>query len=305
MQWMLAAASYIFTYLIVTGTHPVFSFFLVLTVLWLTFRNSTVEPLPRFKIMKWSLVYTTPIASIPWRDLCLTPYLEPVTEPIPALLLLIFNVTTTAVVLCVNRKLKAAAGSSEPKDKMTLHKNRKQQLQNELGLVKAGLTGELLVAKELEKLPDSYYVLNDVPLSAEDLALQVDHVVVGPVVVLAVETKHISGVVHSFDEGILVSRGGTGSEVKTEGDPRRQARFNAKQLSERLGCRVTALVVLSHPQGAWQGPDEGCPVLHLSRLLHFILVELPRTVRDRESIELLARQVHSLALSFEKEAAAD
>jgi len=183
---------------------------------------------------------------------------------------------------------------------------KKPELEGELQRVKAGLEGELLVAGELEKLPGSYYLLNDVPLSPKDRTLQVDHVVVGPAGVLALETKHISGVVQPFDEGILVKREGAASprtEVRTEGDPRRQARFNAKKLSELLALPVKPVVVLSHPQGAWQGAgEEGCPVLHLSDLLRYILVELPRTMKDEERIASVAGTVHSLALTAEEKA---
>ena len=134
--------------------------------------------------------------------------------------------------------------------------------------------------------------------------MQVDHVVVGPAGVLALETKYISGAVYPFDEGILVERsaGNTrGTEVKTEGDPRKQARFNAKKLSELLALPVKPMVVMSHPQGAWQGGDEeDCPVVHLSGLLRYILLELPRTLEDKEAVASVARKVQSLAVEMGK-----
>ena len=223
--------------------------------------------------------------------------------------LALLNVVTTWLVLHVNTRASAEGSSSKGKklsETLRSLRQKKPGLERELKRVKAGLEGELLVAGELEKLPGSYYLLNDVPLSPEERTRQVDHVVVGPAGVLALETKHISGVVQPFDEGILVKREGIaspGTEVKTEGDPRRQARFNARKLSGLLALPVKPVVVLSHPQGAWQGTvEEDCPVLHLSDLLRYILVELPRTMKDEASIASVAGTVHSLALSAEEKA---
>lgn len=172
----------------------------------------------------------------------------------------------------------------------------KLQLAQRLNIVEAGLKGELLVAGELEKLPDSYYISNDVSLSAEDKALQVDHVVVGPVGVLALETKYMSGLLQPFDEGILIKKGGNSQTVvRTEEDPRRQACFNAGKLSELLGMPVKPMVVISHPQGAWQDDiEESCPVLHLTNLLHYMLLELPRTMKDKRKAAAAAEAVYAL-----------
>ena len=54
-----------------------------------------------------------------------------------------------------------------------------------------GSKGEKLVAKYLKKLPKEYYVFNDVTLPVKKG--NIDHIVVGPNGIFAIETKNISG----------------------------------------------------------------------------------------------------------------
>ena len=317
-RWALPFASYALTYLHGQGSHPAVLSLLFLFILWLTNQAvvSELRMLPSSKTMIcmvgyicfcciYSLAGLLGLTSEGW-DLTVVSILQDVVpESLGAVIpqniaMLLLNAATTAVVIYINRKIRAEAGSKEHHKKLLgVLQNRRQKLQNEFGLVKGGLAGELLVSGELKKLPDSYYVINDVPLSRENPALQVDHVVVGPAGVLAIETKYISGTVYPFDGGILVERsqGNTReTEVKTASDPRKQARFNAKELSKFVGFPVKSLVVMSHPRGAWQGTDEeDCPVVHLSALLRYILVELPCTLGHKETAAAVARKVQSLA----------
>lgn len=317
-RWALPFASYALTYLHGQGSHPAVLSLLLLLILWLTHRAVIQElrMLPSSKTMIcmvgyicFCCIYSLPevlgLTSEGW-DLTVVSILQDVVPEslgiaVPQnIAMLLLNTATTAVTLYINRKIRAEAGSKEHHKKLLgVLQNRRQKLQNEFGLVKGGLAGELLVAGELKKLPGAYYVINDVPLSRENPALQVDHVVVGPAGVLAIETKYISGTVYPFDGGILVERsqGNTReTEVKTVSDPRKQARFNAKELSKFVGFPVKSLVVMSHPRGAWQGTDEeDCPVVHLSALLRYILVELPCTLGHKETAAAVALKVQSLA----------
>ncbi len=54
-----------------------------------------------------------------------------------------------------------------------------------------GSRGEKLVAKYLKKLPKEYYVFNDVTLPVKHG--NIDHIIVGPTGIYAIETKNISG----------------------------------------------------------------------------------------------------------------
>lgn len=315
-RWALPFASYALTYLHGQGSHPAVLSLLLLLILWLTHRAVIQElrMLPSSKTMIcmvgyicFCCIYSLPeVLGLMSEGLPVASILQDVVPEslgiaVPQnIAMLLLNTATTAVTLYINRKIRAEAGSKEHHKKLLgVLQNRRQKLQNEFGLVKGGLAGELLVSGELKKLPDSYYVINDVPLSRENPALQVDHVVVGPAGVLAIETKYISGTVYPFDGGILVERsqGNTReTEVKTVSDPRKQARFNAKELSKFVGFPVKSLVVMSHPRGAWQGTDEeDCPVVHLSALLRYILVELPCTLGHKETAAAVALKVQSLA----------
>lgn len=107
----------------------------------------------------------------------------------------------------------------------------------------------------------------------------------------------MSGLLQPFDEGILIKKGNApqGTSVKTEGDPRRQAIYNGGKLAEMLALPVQPIVVLSHPQGSWEADgEEGCPVLHLTDLLQYILLELPRTMKSREKITSVAEKVFAI-----------
>jgi len=73
---------------------------------------------------------------------------------LPAAALLVLNAAATALVLYVNRKVRAEADrKKELQDTFRRLKSYKQQLQIELGRVRGGLTGELLLAAELLALP--------------------------------------------------------------------------------------------------------------------------------------------------------
>lgn len=64
-----------------------------------------------------------------------------------------------------------------------------------LSRVSKGIKGEALVAECLERLPDDYFLLNDVVLPGH--LGNVDHIVIGPCGVVVIETKHFSGSVES------------------------------------------------------------------------------------------------------------
>lgn len=56
--------------------------------------------------------------------------------------------------------------------------------------IRKGQLGERLVADLLARLPDSYYLVNDIVLGARG---NIDHVLVGPCGVVVIETKRVSG----------------------------------------------------------------------------------------------------------------
>jgi len=87
-----------------------------------------------------------------------------------------------------------------------------------------GAAGERETAKRLALLPASFTVLNDLAFSG----FNVDHVVVGPTGVWAIETKSRTGVVEERGDDVWVNR------RPMYRDPRRQARGEAAAIAELL-----------------------------------------------------------------------
>lgn len=89
-----------------------------------------------------------------------------------------------------------------------------------------GAVGEARVAAELRKLPDEYHVIHDFPIGSVNF---VDHVVMGPTGVFAVETKDWYGKVELRDGDI--TRNGTIPEFRP---PVRQAKGQALKVEKIL-----------------------------------------------------------------------
>lgn len=63
-----------------------------------------------------------------------------------------------------------------------------------------GFSGENRVIKQLEKLPESYKIINDVTLRNDNYSSQIDHIVVSPYGVFVIETKTYTGWIHGNDK---------------------------------------------------------------------------------------------------------
>lgn len=101
---------------------------------------------------------------------------------------------------------------------------RRTGLVRRLRYATQGMAGELETAKMLALLPAGFTVLNDLAFSG----FNVDHVVVGPSGVWAVETKSQPGVVEERADGVRLN----GRPMHH--DPRRQARGCAATVAELL-----------------------------------------------------------------------
>jgi hypothetical protein len=74
------------------------------------------------------------------------------------------------------------------------HALRVKQNTRESRIVEAGLRGETMVTRQLaEGLDQTHYLLNDVTLKAGRNRAQIDHVVIAPNGLFAIETKHWRG----------------------------------------------------------------------------------------------------------------
>ena len=163
-----------------------------------------------------------------------------------------------------------------------------------------GLAGERAVADALEELKArSYHVFHDVPAQGAQNAFNLDHIVVGPTGVFAIETK--------ARRKYAAKDGGDDHKVGFDGEalnwpngrdpaPVKQARWNAKWLEslihQRLGRSVAVTPLLAIP--GWytdETPHGGLRVLSQRRLAHHIQRSAPL---DPETVNLIARQLDSV-----------
>jgi hypothetical protein len=153
---------------------------------------------------------------------------------------------------------------------------------------KLGLEAELVTAEELNRLMhDGYHVFHDVP---GDGKFNVDHVVIGPAGVFAIETK---GRMKPTDR-----EAGDGHVVRTDGDvlhfpgwqdstmvaqARRGAQWVATWISSAVGERIEAKPVLSLP--GWfveRNNRPGIDVLSAKEIGKYFHWQRDRTLGDKQ-----------------------
>ena len=157
---------------------------------------------------------------------------------------------------------------------------RLHHARSQLRAVEHGLQGEEAVARELERLPSDYFVINDITIALDCQETQIDHIVVTPTEVLCVETKNWKGIYRPGREGWLWRplhrREG---KPRWHKDPQAQSLMHSEALEKCLAAQgiethIQALVVLSDPEKIeWQGSKQvfaPCPVLYIYHLIPFI-----------------------------------
>lgn len=147
-----------------------------------------------------------------------------------------------------------------------------------------GARGEERVSEVLKKLPETYHVFNDFVIGRK----HVDHVIVGPAGVFAVETKCWSGKVTIEDGYILV--GGQlpdrspVTQVKREADDVKRA-----LLKEGWRGDVTPILVFASDTFEAQGADfQGAVILNLKDVLSRFETT-SRVVLEEAELERLIR----------------
>jgi len=136
-----------------------------------------------------------------------------------------------------------------------------------------GAEGEKLVAKKLNQLPEDYYVFNDVTIPT--LKGNIDHVVVGPSGIFALETKNHKAKYTIWGEQWVKS--GL-YDRKVRNNPGRQAQRNAKGLMKYLshkGIRgvkwITSMVILVNDDYEIKKNPRNYVVLKPSELNDYIM----------------------------------
>lgn len=215
-----------------------------------------------------------------WKNFIIFPILIPFTVHNYSYLMLTLFLLLVTVVLTIGY-------SKRPKEE------RARQLQVEIVDMafsfapwKKGLAGEQIVAKELSGLPDTYYVFNDVTVRLNKKLAQIDHIVVGPTGVFAIETKTMGGNLRPHPNGWLQGR----TLIRS---PQQQSIEGAQILSRLINHRVQAVVALTNPKARWLGGfDPICPVLYSGYLRGYIL-EKSTTVPDpTELVEKIQGFLH-------------
>lgn len=175
------------------------------------------------------------------------------------------------------------------------------------GKLQAGLRGQHLLAKLLAPLSDSYYLINNLKLPGR--ADDVDHMVIGPNGIFALEAKHHRGRIFWRDgqwyQSKISHRGRLQPEEPIR-DPTQQLKRNVDYLrscinrtdptlSRRTRLWIEGAVVFTHPAVSLDLPQEvlsqlSFPILRGRDLPALILGHMPRRPYSKAEI----RQIVSM-----------
>lgn len=172
------------------------------------------------------------------------------------------------------------------------------------GQLRAGLRGQNLTAKILAVLDDDYYLLNNLKLP--DRADDVDHLVVGPNGVFALETKNHRGRIYCRNGQwyqAKVSRKGRLQPEEPIRDPTQQLKRNVdylrscinntdRELSRRTGLWIEGAAVFTHPSVRVELPPHirdtlPFPAVQVEELPAHILSHVPRRPYSKGDVRRL------------------
>ncbi|HEX6287697.1 MAG TPA: nuclease-related domain-containing protein [Herpetosiphonaceae bacterium] len=168
--------------------------------------------------------------------------------------------------------------------------------ERDVAIKRSGAAGESVLPHLLRSLPDSYTLLNGVPVPGS--RADIDHVLVGPSGIWAIEAKHHVGMVQCVGDAWGYTRMGRGG-VPQEGhigSPSQQARRAADALERylRSGSRgrsdlhVEPLVVFTHPQVDLSLEAPTLTVLQAADVTAFITRQ-PRRLSAAASAQIVAK----------------
>ncbi|HEY0737522.1 MAG TPA: nuclease-related domain-containing protein [Herpetosiphonaceae bacterium] len=151
----------------------------------------------------------------------------------------------------------------------------------DVAIKRSGAAGESVLPQLLRSLPDSYTLLNGVPVPG--WRADIDHVLVGSTGIWAIEAKHHVGMVQCVGDAWGYTRPGPGGVLREGhiGSPSQQVRRAANALESYLrrrdksrastGLVVQPLVVFTHPQVELDLEAPTLPVLKAAEVEDFIL----------------------------------
>jgi len=143
-----------------------------------------------------------------------------------------------------------------------------------------GLMGEASVADALKKLDDSYCVINDLVLKGR--SGNIDHIVLGPNGVFAVETKSLRGEIGCIGDEWTRRAQGSSSAINLD-SPSLQVKRNAAAIGQLLHSTVSGdigrgknlfvdgIVVFTDPKAHLELKSPTVPVLKLEDLCDYVM----------------------------------
>jgi len=159
-----------------------------------------------------------------------------------------------------------------------------------------GHFGERRVAAELLKLPDEYWLFNDVQLQAKDKEAQIDHVLVSPYGLWCVEVKSHRGTIYGQEHDRMwtqVKKSEAGKPYRRQFySPVRQNAVHCRRLRDYLNenvqfCpEIKSVVVFT---GANLEVDAQTPVVPLEQLRRIIEGEDAEASLDQGQVEAIVK----------------
>jgi hypothetical protein len=174
--------------------------------------------------------------------------------------------------------------------------------------LRKGETGEISIANLLTELPHSYFVINGLTIDEADI----DHIVVGPTGLFAIDTKAWTGTVTADCKGELIKNGAPTDKPEVNNFHRRviDLRKSIKALSPKTDFYVKALFVFTcaYVQARW-GTTQNVYCMPQEQLIDHILNNKPRDgTISRSDTKKIARAIKALAYmdpNFPQVASAD
>lgn len=139
-----------------------------------------------------------------------------------------------------------------------------------LGSVRKGRLGERLVIDLLKRLPDDYWLINDVTL--EGGRGNIDHVLVGPCGVVVIETKRLAGHIRCSGDDWYVNgyrRKSVSQQVKSAAVAVRS--FLAERHPQLAPRWVESVIVFTHPLCRLNVSRAQAIIVRYSELLKLVL----------------------------------
>lgn len=183
------------------------------------------------------------------------------------------------------------------------HRLRVVQNAREAKIVQAGLRGESEVTKQLaESLDNSHYLFNDLLVKVGRRSAQIDHLVVSPNGMFAIETKnwrgHIEG--REEDERWTQTKGADGPPIRVA-NPIQQTKRHVeimREAFERAGIEWTdihSMVVFLSPKTSFDVPSSSVPVLRPKEAVRYIQACQPDRPHNESELDKVVHLLMSAA----------